>query len=135
MNPFRRRARLKPGIMLYCCRNSLLLLLGILVLTACAGPPRIKAGGNAGVSKAVSACNDAFPQGKWQFTHVITATLPDSGEVQLMGVTEISSEPERIHAVMMTIEGLVLFDGLEDGRLAIKRGVAPFDSRGIRPGG
>ena len=134
MNPFHRNRRLNPGIMLNCCRNFFLFLLSILFLTACAILPRIKSAGNAEVPKAVSACNDAFFQGKWRFTHVIRATLPDSGEVQLMGVTVISSAPERIHAVIMTIEGLVLFDGLEDGRLTIKRGVAPFDSRGFAKG-
>ncbi|EFK07741.1 conserved hypothetical protein [delta proteobacterium NaphS2] len=116
------------------CRNPLLLLLGIFLLTACASLPRMKAIGNAEVSKAVSFCSDAFPQGKWQLTHAIMATLPNGGEAQLLGITEISSDPEQIHAVMMTIEGLVLFDGLEDGRLTIKRGVAPFDSRTFAKG-
>jgi hypothetical protein len=51
-----------------------------------------------------------------------------------MGVTELSSDPERIHAVMMTIEGLVLFDALFDGKLTINRGVAPFDSREFAEG-
>ena len=132
--PFRRSARLNPGIMLNYCRNFLLLLLGTLFLTACAALPRIKAADNAQVLAAVSACNDAFPQGKWQFTHVIRATLSDGGEAQLMGVTEISSNPEQIHAVMMTIEGLVLFDAQEDGELTIKRGVAPFDSKAFARG-
>ena len=134
MNPFHRNCRLKPGKMLNCCRNFLLLLLGIVFLTSCAGIPHIKPLNDAEVTKTVSFCNDAFPQGKWQLTHAIRATLPNGGEAQLMGVTEISSYPERIHAVMMTIEGFVLFDGVEDGRLTIKRGVAPFDSRDFARG-
>ena len=134
MNPSHRNARLKPVMILSGCRNPLLLLLGIFLLTACAGLPRMKAIGNAEVSKTVSFCNDAFPQGKWQLAHAIRATLPNGGKAQLLGVTEISSDPEQIHAVMMTIEGLVLFDGLEDGRLTMKRGVAPFDSRAFAKG-
>ena len=55
-------------------------------------------------------------------------------EAQLIGITELSSHPERIHAVMMTIEGLVLFDGLHDGKLTINRGVTPFDSREFAQG-
>lgn len=128
MNPFHRNVPLKPVIVLNCCRNALLLLLGMLFLQACAGLPRIRTIDNAGVLNILFSCEKAFPIGKWQFTHVITATLPEGGEAQLMGVTEISSNPERIRAVMMTIEGLVLFDGVEDGQLTIKRGVAPFDS-------
>ena len=75
-----------------------------------------------------------FPDGKWQFAHVIEANLPGGREAQLIGVTEMSSKPERIHAVMMTIEGLVLFDALEDDKLTINRSVAPFDSIGFAKG-
>ena len=102
-------------------RSSTLFLLGMLLLTACAGMPRINAVDTARASKALKACENAFPDGKWQFAHVIEANLPGGREAQLIGVTEMSSKPERIHAVMMTIEGLVLFDALEDGKLTINR--------------
>jgi hypothetical protein len=115
-------------------RSPILFLLGILFLTACAGMPRIKAVDTARASKTIKACENAFPDGKWQFAHVIEANLPGGRDAQLIGVTEVSSNPERIHAVMMTVEGLVLFDGLEDGKLTINRSVAPFDSRGFAKG-
>ena len=118
----------------------MLLLLGMLLLTACAGIPRINAVDTALASKTIYACENAFLDGKWQFAHVIEANLPGGREAQLIGVTEMSSNPKRIHAVMMTIEGLVLFDGLalfdglEDGKLTINRSVAPFDSIGFARG-
>ena len=118
----------------------MLLLLGMLLLTACAGIPRINAVDTALASKTIYACENAFLDGKWQFAHVIEANLPGGRDVQLMGVTEVSSSPKRIHAVMMTIEGLVLFDGLmlfdalEDDKLTINRSVAPFDSIGFAKG-
>ena len=112
----------------YKAQNSVLFLLGMLLLTACAGLPRINAVDTARVSKTIKACENAFPDGKWQFAHVIEANLPGGRDAQLIGVTEVSSNPKRIHAVMMTIEGLVLFDALEDDKLTINRSVAPFDS-------
>jgi hypothetical protein len=47
----------------------------------------------------------------------------------MLGVTLIRPTENRIHAVMMTIEGLVMFDGRwEAGEVTIDRGVPPFDS-------
>ena len=125
---------MKPEMTRCKTQSSIFLLLGMLFLTACSGIPHIIAVDTALMPKTLKTCGTVFPEGKWQFAHVIEATLPGGGNSQLMGVTEVSSNPERIHAVMMTIEGLVLFDGLEDGKLTIRRGVAPFDSRGFAKG-
>jgi len=118
----------KQKTIIYNARGPVLLLLGMFLLMACAGMPRINAVDAALASKTIKACETAFPDGKWQFAHVIEASLPGGREAQLIGVTEVSNHPERIHAVMMTIEGLVLFDALEDDKLTINRSVAPFDS-------
>jgi hypothetical protein len=124
----------KPVMKWYKTRSPFLLLSGLLFFTACAGMPHIIAVDTAVIPKTIKACETVFPKGKWQFAHVIEATLPGGRKSQLIGVTEVSSNPGRIHAVMMTIEGLVLFDGLEDGKLTINRGVAPFDSRAFAKG-
>jgi hypothetical protein len=121
-------------------QRSIFLLLGLLFLTACSGIPHIVAIDTALIPKALKRCDTVFPEGKWQFAHVIEADLPGGRDAQLIGVTEVSNHPKRIHAVMMTIEGLVLFDGLalfdglEDGKLTINRSVAPFDSIGFARG-
>ena len=125
---------MKPKTIIYNARGPALLLLGLLLLMACAGMPRIKAVDTALASKTIKACENVFSDGKWQFAHVIEASLPGGRDAQLIGVTEVSNHPKRIHAVMMTIEGLVLFDALEDGKLTINRSVAPFDSRGFAKG-
>ena len=125
---------MKPEITRCKTQSSIFLLLGMLFLTACSGIPHIIAVDTALIPKTLKTCDTVFPKGKWQFAHVIEATLPGGGNSQLMGVTEVSSNPERIQAVVMTIEGLVLFDGLEDGKLTINRGVVPFDSIGFARG-
>jgi hypothetical protein len=109
-------------------------LLGLLFLTACSAIPHIIFVDTALTPKTIKNCETVFQNGTWQFAHVIEATLPGGRKSQLIGVTEVSSNPERIHAVMMTIEGLVLFDGMEDEKLTINRGVAPFDSIGFAKG-
>ena len=114
--------------------DPIFFLLGVLFLTACAGAPHIIAVDSALIPKTVNTCETVFPKGKWQFSHVIEATLPGGRKSQWIGVTEVSSNPERIRAVLMTIEGLVLFDGMDDGKLTIRRGVAPFDSRAFAKG-
>lgn len=114
--------------------NPIFFLLGVLFLTACAGVPPIIPVDTVRVPNTQKNCETVFQKGTWQFAHVIEAILPEGGTSQLMGVIQVSSNPERIHAVMMTIEGLVLFDGLEDGNLTIRRGVAPFDSRAFAKG-
>ncbi len=106
------------------------LLLGVILLWACAEIPRVTSVNPLETSSIVSFCEDAFPSGTWQFSHAVTAILSNGFEMQLMGVTQIASARKRIHAVMMTIEGLVLFDGVKaGGKLTINRSVAPFDKR------
>ena len=134
LNPFLRSARVKTEMTGNDTRSPILLLLGLLFLTACSAIPHIIAVDAALTPKTIKNCETVFNKGTWQFAHVIEATLPGGRKSQLIGVTEVSSSPERIHAVMMTIEGLVLFDGLEDGKLTINRGVAPFDSLSFAKG-
>ncbi len=112
----------------------ILRLSGMLLLTTCAGMPDIKTMDVSRVPETLMRCENVFPRGKWQFAHAIEADLGGGQEARLIGVTELSSNPERIHAVMMTIEGLVLFDALHDGQLTINRGIAPFDSREFAQG-
>ena len=115
-------------------QSLILLFSGMLFLTACAGMPDIKTINASRVPETLMRCENAFPRGKWQFAHAIEADLGGGREAQLIGVTELSSNPERIHAVMMTIEGLVLFDAFYDGQLTINRGIAPFDSQEFAQG-
>lgn len=51
-----------------------------------------------------------------------------------MGVTVISSREKSAHSVLMTIEGLVVFDARYDGQLVINRAVTPFDKEGFAAG-
>jgi hypothetical protein len=73
-------------------------------------------------------CGGLFPEGEWQFLHSIEATMPGGEKVLMMGLTIISSRARTARCVVMTIEGLVVFDAQYDGQVTINRGIPPFDS-------
>jgi hypothetical protein len=79
------------------------------------------------------SCGLPFPKGNWQFIHSIEATMP-GGTASVVGITDISSDLETIHCIIMSIEGLVLFDGAYKGEVVINRGIQPFDSREFAKG-
>jgi hypothetical protein len=79
------------------------------------------------------SCGYPFPKGNWQFIHSIEATMP-GGTASVIGITDISSDLETIHCIIVSIEGLVLFDGVYEGEIVINRGIQPFDSREFAEG-
>lgn len=117
--------------------NRLLIVLSALMtlLSGCARLPDILP---APVSSAVKADPFAavYPSGRWQLYHTIDAKVP-GGEIQhLVGVAVISSDAESIEWALMTLEGLVLFSGRDNGAgiLTVNRAVAPFDRQGFAEG-
>jgi hypothetical protein len=60
--------------------------------------------------------------------------MPGGGKASVIGITDISSDLETIHSIIMSIEGLVLFDGVYRGEVFINRGIRPFDSKELAKG-
>jgi len=56
------------------------------------------------------------------------------GTASVIGITDISSDLETIHCIIMSIEGLVLFDGVYRREVVINRGIQPFDSKKFAKG-
>ncbi|MDP2645210.1 MAG: hypothetical protein Q8P24_09740 [Desulfobacterales bacterium] len=105
------------------------LLFSILgLITACSGLPKVHPHKTTPPAKLQRDCGQLFPQGKWQFVHSIEAAMPEGQKGMLLGVTRISSVDQTIQTVIMTIEGMVLFDARYDRQLVINRSVRPFDS-------
>ena len=70
-----------------------------------------------------------FLKSKYQVTHSIKAELPNNNKALLIGLTSIDPSLKSMHAVLMTVEGLVLFDVIyKDNIPRIDRAVPPFDS-------
>lgn len=79
-------------------------------------------------------CDRIFPQGEWQLLHAMEATAPGGRKQTILGLSQISSKKQTIHCVVMTLEGMVLFEADYDGTIDVRRAVPPFDKPGIAEG-
>jgi hypothetical protein len=105
------------------------LLLIILMLTSsCSNLPKLDPGKPSIISDIHKRCSAPFINGKWQLIHSIEATMPDGKKGFVVGITVISPQTGTIHCVVMTIEGLVVFDAQYRQKVIINRGIPPFDS-------
>lgn len=109
-------------------------LLLFMLTVSCSTSPIISPVKSLELTRIQNKCNGVFPIGKWLFVHFIEATLPSEKKAFMVGVTQINPEKKIIHCIMMTIEGLVVFDALYDGKIVIKRGVPPFASENFAKG-
>jgi hypothetical protein len=75
-----------------------------------------------------------FPSGRWQFVHTISFHLAKGGAGTAIGVLVLDNK--KIHCVLMTIEGLSLFEArsVEGQPIEIIRAVPPFDDQEFAAG-
>ncbi len=60
--------------------------------------------------------------------------MPGGKKAVMMGISDISPESGTVHCIMMSIEGLVLFDAVHDREITVNRAVPPFDSNNFAEG-
>lgn len=72
-----------------------------------------------------NTCASVYPEGRWQFTHVIEFMLAGGGGNTVIGVTVLDGNT--INCALLTIEGLTLFAARYTDRLEVLRAVPPFD--------
>ena len=95
---------------------------------SCKGLPVIESG-KAGLKPGIGP----FLKNKYQLTHSIKADLPNGDTLLVLGVTIADPVQRSIHAVMMTVEGLVLFeidfsnDSVTLNRSMPMQGINPLD--------
>jgi hypothetical protein len=111
----------------------LLLCIGCFLIS-CSTLPSLQPADRSERTELPQTCQQLFPNGKWQFVHSIQAVMPGGQKGLVMGVTVISSRNKSARCVLMTIEGLVVFDARYDQELVIHRAVAPFDQEGFAAG-
>lgn len=114
-------------------KRYLILMVGLLGLAACAGPPKIYSLADTS-NESGMACEKPFPVGDWQFLHTVEAQFTGGKKSVLMGVTDIYSQSNNIRSVIMTVEGLVLFEAEYGRKLLVLRGIPPFDSHEFAQG-
>jgi hypothetical protein len=107
--------------------SSLLFWLSWLSLAACAHLPVLRPVEAESAKDAGARCQQAFPAQPWHATHTIFASLPFGQNSGLIGAT--AAESGALHAVLVSPEGVTLFNGTQRGGapLTIDRAVPPFD--------
>ncbi len=95
---------------------------------SCTGLPKLDPVNSSIIPEIHKRCSALFLNGRWEFIHSIEATMPNNKKSFIIGITVISPEIKRVESVIMTIEGLVLFDACYEQKVVINRGIPPFDS-------
>ncbi|MCF8110526.1 MAG: DUF3261 domain-containing protein [Desulfobacteraceae bacterium] len=78
---------------------------------------------------AARRCRDCFLDNSRQLVQSLTAYLPDGDVRDAIAVMRIYPENRKIRCVIMSAQGIVLFDGEYDGRVSVSRAVSPFDEK------
>ena len=102
-------------------------LFASLLLASCAHLPTLAPVDANHAQSAAERCRQAFPAQPWRATHTIFAALPFGQNIELIGVIAVGGG--ELHAILLSPEGLSLFDGVQrtTGGLLVHRAVPPFD--------
>jgi hypothetical protein len=104
------------------------------LLTACSHLPEMQPAGDLAAAKIEQICQDAFPKADWQFVHSIEAVMPGGKSAFLTGVAMIFPAKRSFRCLILTLEGLALFDAEWDRQLTVNRAISPFDSKPFAEG-
>ncbi|MCD6296537.1 MAG: hypothetical protein J7M30_05230 [Deltaproteobacteria bacterium] len=115
-------------------KGIVLLISTVLFFVSCSAIPKLEPLNSDALPGVANECRTMFPTNGWQFVHSIEVTIQGRQKAFLIGITDISPDLGRVRCVMMTIEGLVLFDALFEKETVIKRGISPFDSMAFANG-
>jgi len=107
---------------------AFLILLIPFLLTRCSELPHITLLSGPESHDFFGLCNQAFPRHPWRALHTIHITGPFNQKNAVIGATIVVPAERRIRAVIMTIEGMVLFDAdYSFGVTTCRRAVPPLD--------
>jgi len=79
-------------------------------------------------SIALTRCERCFPAGGLRLVQSIEADLPTGAKGNLIGVTLVRPEKQSIHCVLMSIEGLVVFEAVRERELRVLKALPPLDN-------
>ncbi|WP_319521479.1 hypothetical protein [uncultured Desulfosarcina sp.] len=106
--------------------KTILVLIATLLLGACASMPAMQPLDANQEALSSGICRSHFPEGGWQLVHTINARIQGGRQATFTGVVILSPEDDSIRCAVMTLEGFVLFESVDNGRVSVKRGFGPF---------
>jgi len=111
-----------------CRKGPDICLLGFLLLSiGCV--PMAETALSPGSPDDLPGCYAIFPAGPWGSVHRIEAIIRGGVSSSLLGVTKGEPSEHRLHSLLLTPEGFILFDAeLREGGIAVRKAMAPFDS-------
>lgn len=109
-------------------RRLIPILAAVLAVGGCARLPPLKPLDPALKPAVLEGCRRPFLPVKYRLVHALEALLPDGGKATAIGVLVADPRSRSFRTVLMTIEGLVLFDVESGETLTVNRAVPPFDS-------
>lgn len=117
-----------PGVPLPWARGAILLVAcALLCVSGCRSLAPIQPASSALHADTARKCRAHFLTRPRQLVQSLTAYLPGGDVRDAIAVIRIHPAAGRIKCVIMSVEGLVLFDGEYDGGVSIRRAVSPFD--------
>lgn len=108
--------------------KKVIIIFTIILICSCKSLPAIQPVPTESLTDNNRNCYCPFPEGNWQFIHSIEATMPNGKTAVIIGITNIYSRTGEIKTVIMTIEGLVLFDAEYDKQIRVHKSISPFDT-------
>ena len=104
------------------------ILIFIISITSCKSLPEVNPG-VLSVEKKPDVEFNPFLNSKFRLIHSIKASMPGGNNSSLIGITVADPGSKSIQAVLMTVEGLVIFDACySGGAITLNRGLPPLDS-------
>jgi len=116
------------------CRLPLICALA-LSLCGCSRLPELTPPSGAPCTEATGFCLRPFPARPWRAVHTIHISGPFGHESSVVGVTVVDPASRSIRAVILSLEGVTLFDASSRaGEITVHRAVPPLDRKGFPEG-
>jgi len=88
-----------------------------------------------GAPEDLDRCVAMFPSEPWECVHAIEAVIQGGMSSSLLGITKGDPKGRRLHTVLLTPEGFILFEAEQHGdTISVLKAVAPFDSPAFAKG-
>lgn len=82
-----------------------------------------------GAPEDLESCVSLFPSEPWECVHKIEAVIQGGMSSSLLGITKGDPAGRKLHTVLLTPEGFILFEAKQHGATtSVLKAVAPFDS-------